>query len=273
MLTVAAVPIGNSQDASEHLRTTLQNARYVIAEDSRKFHRLCSDLKVQTNAKIYSFFDGNESETIEELTKLIKAHDVVLVSDAGTPGINDPGYRLIRAAINNDVPFQVLPGPSAVFTALLLSGLATDRFCFEGFPPRTQAARQKWFADLASEERTIIFFEAPHRIMESLSDAQISFGSDRLGAICREMTKQYEQTIRGKLSDLVEWANNNEVLGEITVVLAGFDPKSAQIDTAEIIARVKAGESAGLTRKSAISVVAKDLTLPKRLVYELMIDQ
>lgn len=273
MLTVAAVPIGNSQDASEHLRNVLQSARYVIAEDSRKFFRLCSDLKLQTNAKVYSFFDGNESETIEELTKLIKAHDVVLVSDAGTPGINDPGFRLIRAAINNDVQLRVLPGPSAVVTALLLSGQPTDRFCFEGFPPRTQAARQKWFENLASEERTIVFFEAPHRITETLNDLQLSFGTDRYGAICREMTKQYEETIRGKISDLIEWATNNEVLGEITVVLAGFDPKSAQIDQAEIIARVKTAESAGLSRKSAISVVAKDLTLPKRLVYELMIEK
>ena len=272
MLIVAAVPIGNSLDVTEHLKLQLRTSKYVIAEDSRKFHRLCSDLKIETNAKVFSFFDGNENEILEQLTELIKSHDVLLVSDAGTPGINDPGYRLIRAAITNNVKLQVLPGPSAVLMALLLSGLPTDRFCFEGFAPRTQTARQKWFEQLSTEERTIVFFEAPHRLAESLADAAQVLGDDRLGAVCREMTKQYEETIRGSLSELLNWSKQNEVLGEVTVVLAGFDPKSADINESEVVARVKAAENGGLSRKSAIAVVAKDLSLPKRIVYELMIE-
>ena len=238
MLIVAAVPIGNSLDVTEHLKLQLRTSKYVIAEDSRKFHRLCSDLKIETNAKVFSFFDGNENEILEQLTELIKSHDVLLVSDAGTPGINDPGYRLIRAAITNNVKLQVLPGPSAVLMSLLLSGLPTDRFCFEGFAPRTQTARQKWFEQLSTEERTIVFFEAPHRLAESLADAAQVLGDDRLGAVCREMTKQYEETIRGSISELLSWSKQNEVLGEVTVVLSGFDPKSADINESEVVARV-----------------------------------
>ena len=181
MLILACLPIGDARDASTHLIESIQNATYVAAEDSRKFARLCQELNIKHHAKVITFFEGNESEKIDELTSLLKSQkDVLVVTDAGAPGVSDPGYRLIRAAVESDVKIKVLPGPSAVVTALLLSGLPTDRFCFEGFPPRTQGARSKWFNELAQEERTIIFFEAPHRIVESLKDAGDAFGLDRI---------------------------------------------------------------------------------------------
>ena len=166
MLILAGLPIGDVSDASAHLISAIEKADYIAAEDSRKFARLCQDLNIQHHAKVVSFFEGNEIERIDELTKLLKSNkDILVATDAGMPGISDPGYRLVRAAIENNVQIKVLPGPSAVTTALLLSGLPTDRFCFEGFPPRTSAARLKWFTELAEEQRTIILFEAPHRIL------------------------------------------------------------------------------------------------------------
>ena len=188
MLILACLPIGDARDSSANLITAIENAQYVAAEDSRKFARLCQELKIKHNAKVISFFEGNESERLDELTAILKSQkDVLVVTDAGAPGISDPGYRLIRAALLENIQIKVLPGPSAVTSALLLSGLPTDRFCFEGFPPRTKGARSKWYKDLAQEERTIIFFEAPHRIVESLTDAADAFGQDRAGAVCREI--------------------------------------------------------------------------------------
>ncbi len=272
MLILACLPIGDARDASAHLIESIQNATYVAAEDSRKFARLCQELNIKHHAKVITFFEGNESEKIDEITSLLKSQkDVLVVTDAGAPGVSDPGYRLIRAAVESDVKIKVLPGPSAVVTALLLSGLPTDRFCFEGFPPRTQGARSKWFNELAQEERTIIFFEAPHRIVESLKDAGDAFGLDRIGAVCREMSKHYEEVVRGELSQLIEWAESKDVLGEITIVISGFDPGTREFDSAQLVQMVLNQESAGEGRKEAIAQVAKETGVSKRVVFDAMV--
>ena len=272
MLILACLPIGDSRDASAHLIQVIQKVQYVAAEDSRKFARLCQDLDIKHNAKVISFFEGNESEKLEELKNLLELQkDLLVVTDAGAPGISDPGYRLIRAALQSNVEIKVLPGPSAVTTALLLSGLPTDRFCFEGFPPRTQGARAKWFEELAQQERTIIFFEAPHRITECLIDAADAFGLDRSGAICREMSKNYEEVVRGSIAELISWAKSKEILGEITVVIAGFDPASRQIADEDLIKRVLELEEIGETRKEAIAQVAKKYAVAKRVVFDAMV--
>jgi 16S rRNA (cytidine1402-2'-O)-methyltransferase len=272
MLILACLPIGDSRDASAHLIQVIQEVQYVAAEDSRKFARLCQDLDIKHNAKVISFFEGNESEKLEELKNLLELQkDLLVVTDAGAPGISDPGYRLIRAALQSNVEIKVLPGPSAVTTALLLSGLPTDRFCFEGFPPRTQGARAKWFEELAQQERTIIFFEAPHRITECLIDAADAFGLDRSGAICREMSKNYEEVVRGSIAELISWAKSKEILGEITVVIAGFDPASRQIADEDLIKSVLELEEIGETRKEAIAQVAKKYAVAKRVVFDAMV--
>lgn len=272
MLILACLPIGDVRDSSAHLIESIEQAKYIAAEDSRKFARLCSDLDIKHNAKVISFFEGNESERIEELTGILNSNkDILVVTDAGAPGISDPGYRLIRAALELNIQIKVLPGPSAVTTALLLSGLPTDRFCFEGFPPRTKSAREKWFKDLAQEQRTIIFFEAPHRIVESLIDAQTAFGADRSGVICREMSKQYEEVIRGSIAELITWAESKDILGEITMVVEGFDTGTRQFSQEELVRLVIEQENAGESRKEAIAQVAKQNGVAKRVVFDAMV--
>jgi 16S rRNA (cytidine1402-2'-O)-methyltransferase len=272
MLILACLPIGDARDASAHLIEALGQVQYIAAEDSRKFARLCQDLNIKHHAKVISFFEGNEIEKIDELTNLLKSQEnILVVTDAGAPGISDPGYRLIRAALQADVKIKVLPGPCAVTTALLLSGLPTDRFCFEGFPPRTQGARENWFKDLAQEERTIIFFEAPHRIVESLSDAANTFGLDRNGAVCREMSKHYEEVVRGNLAVLIEWAKSKEILGEITIVIEGFNKEGRNFAQADLVKMVVNLEANGESRKVAIALVAKEFGVAKRVVFDAMV--
>ena len=272
MLILAAIPLGNPGDASENLKGAITSSKYIAAEDSRKFSRLCSDLGIVYNAKVISFFEGNEIERLAELISILESgNDLLVVTDAGMPGISDPGYRLARAAVEKKIQIKVLPGPSAVTTALLLSGLPSDRFCFEGFPPRTSGARQTSFTKLAEEERTMIFFEAPHRLLESLTDAKAIFGAARNGAICREMTKTYEEVIRGNLKELENWARSNEILGEITLVLEGYDPTSKSYSSQDLIALVLKEESAGISRKDAIAEVARATGTAKREVFDAMV--
>ena len=272
MLILACLPIGDVRDASAHLIEQIKCAKYIAAEDSRKFARFCQDLQIQHNAKVISFFEGNEGERLDELTRLLVSNkDVLVVTDAGAPAVSDPGYRLVRAAVESNVKIKVLPGPSAVITALLLSGFSTDRFCFEGFAPRTQGARQRWFKDLATEERTIIFFEAPHRIVESLEDAAAAFGVERSVAICREMSKHYEEVVRGTFSDLITWAKSKDVLGEITVVVEGYALGTNNLSQDELVRLVIEQESAGESRKEAISQVAKANKVANRVVFDAMV--
>jgi 16S rRNA (cytidine1402-2'-O)-methyltransferase len=272
-LTLAATPLGNPGDASLRLKEAIANAEVIAAEDSRRFHRLAADLGVTFTAKVISFFDGNETARTEEvLTLLQSGKKVLVVSDAGMPTISDPGFRLTRDAIAIGIEVVVIPGPSAPTMALALSGLATDRFTFEGFLPRSSGARLAHLETLRFEERTMVLFEAPHRITDSLKDAAQIFGSDRQAAICREMTKTYEETVRGSLQELILWSESKEILGEITVVLAGVPVGTAEKTAEEIVARVREYESAGMDRKDAISTVAQECELPKKVVYAAVVD-
>ena len=272
-LTLAATPLGNPGDASPRLKEAIASAEVIAAEDSRRFHRLAADLGVTFTAKVISFFDGNETARTEEVLALLQSgKKVLVVSDAGMPTISDPGFRLTRDAIAIGIEVVVIPGPSAPTMALALSGLATDRFTFEGFLPRSSGARLAHLETLRFEERTMVLFEAPHRITESLKDAAQIFGSDRQAAICREMTKTYEETVRGSLQELILWSESKEILGEITVVLAGVPVGTAEKTAEEIVARVREYESAGMDRKDAISTVAKECELPKKVVYAAVVD-
>ena len=272
-LILAATPLGNPGDASPRLKSAIENASIIAAEDSRRFHRLCADIEVTFTARVLSFFEGNEEDRTRELISELKSGATVLVvSDAGMPTISDPGFRLMRDAIAEDIEVSVIPGPSAVTMSVALSGLPTDRFSFEGFPPRTAGARLSTFEKLRFEERTMVFFEAPHRLADSLIDAVNVFGADRLGAICREMTKRYEETIRGNLGELSAWATANEVLGEITLVVAGAVTDSASLTAADMVARVREFEGAGMDRKTAIATVAEEFGIAKRLVYAAVVD-
>jgi 16S rRNA (cytidine1402-2'-O)-methyltransferase len=272
-LILAATPLGNPGDASIRLKSAIEGATIIAAEDSRRFHRLCADIEVTFTARIVSFFEGNEEDrTRELLAELKNGATVLVVSDAGMPTISDPGFRLMRDAITQGVEVSVIPGPSAVTMAVALSGLPTDRFSFEGFPPRTAGARLATFERLRFEERTMVFFEAPHRLIESLADCVNIFGSDRKGAVCREMTKRYEETIRGTLAELFTWAQSNEVLGEITLVIAGAITDSASLTASDMVARVREFEGAGMDRKGAIATVAEEFGIAKRLVYAAVVD-
>lgn len=272
MLILAGLPIGDAADASANLKSTIEKVDFIAAEDSRKFSRLCQELGIRYSGKIISFFEGNEIERIDELTKLLVSNkDILVATDAGMPGVSDPGYRLVRAAIENKIQIKVLPGPSAVTTALLLSGLPTDRFCFEGFAPRTSIARVNFFSELVEQPRTIIYFEAPHRITESLQDALSVFGADRNAVICREMSKQYEEVVRGSMRELLEWSKSKEILGEITVVISGFDPEAREIKDDEIIESVLHHETSGISRKEAMAEVAKSYGIAKRTVFDVMV--
>ena len=272
-LILAATPLGNPGDASPRLKSAIENASIIAAEDSRRFHRLCADIEVTFTARVLSFFEGNEIDRTRELISELKTGATVLVvSDAGMPTISDPGFRLMRDAIAEGIEVCVIPGPSAVTMSVALSGLPTDRFSFEGFPPRTAGARVTTFEKLRFEERTMVFFEAPHRLADSLVDAVTVFGADRLGAICREMTKRYEETVRGNLAELSTWASTNEVLGEITLVIAGAATDSASLTAADMVGRVREFEAAGMDRKSAIATVAEEFGIAKRLVYAAVVD-
>ena len=270
---MAATPLGNPGDASPRLKDAIAAAEIIAAEDSRRFHRLCSDIGVTFTGRVISFFEGNETERSQEILQyLYEGKNVLVVSDAGMPTISDPGFRLARDAMAQNLEVKVIPGPSAPVMAVALSGLATDRFSFEGFTPRALGARQAAFEALRFEERTMVFFEAPHRLVESLQDAAAIFGADRRGAICREMTKTYEETIRGSLAELLTWAQSKEVLGEITLVIAGAEAGTAEKSADQMVARVREFEAAGMDRKGAISTVADEFDLPKRIVYAAVVD-
>jgi len=272
-LVLAATPLGNPLDASQRLRDAIASAEIIAAEDSRRFHRLASDLGVTFTGRVISFFEGNEKDRTQEiLTLLRQGREVLVVTDAGMPTISDPGFRLMRDAIAENLQTIVIPGPSAPTMAIALSGLPTDRFTFEGFAPRAQGARRGFYEKLRFEERTMVVFEAPHRLLEALIDAAAIFGEDRKAAICREMTKTYEETIRGTIAELITWAQSREILGEITLVFAGV-AEGSEIKTADdAVARVREYEAAGMDRKGAIATVAEEFDLPKKIVYAAVVD-
>ncbi|QYJ02778.1 16S rRNA (cytidine(1402)-2'-O)-methyltransferase [Nocardioides panacisoli] len=269
VLVLAATPIGHAADAPPRLATELAAADVVAAEDTRRLRRLASDLGVTVAGRVTSYFEGNEAaRTPQLLEALQRGERVVLVTDAGMPSVSDPGYRLVTAAVAADVPITSVPGPSAVLTALAVSGLPVDRFCFEGFLPRKAGERTRRLAALAAEQRTMVFFEAPHRTAAALAAMAEVFGPDRAGAVCRELTKTHEEVRRGPLGELVDWAADG-VRGEVTVVVAGADD-TAQVsnDPDSLRAAVAELEESGMRRKDAIAAVADQAGLPKREVYQ-----
>lgn len=272
VLVLAGTPIGDPADASPRLRRELEQADLIAAEDTRRLRRLAAALDVQVAAPVVSYFEGNEdARTPEILQALADGARVVVVTDAGMPSVSDPGYRLVRAAIDAGARVTTVPGPSAVVAALIVSGLPVDRFCFEGFLPRKAGERAARLRALAAEPRTIIFFEAPHRLAASLAAMAEAFGPDRRATVCRELTKTYEEVRRGTLAELAEWAAGG-VRGEITIVVAGAEAGPAQpIEPEHLAALVAEREAAGEPRRSAIAAVAAERGLPKRAVYDAVV--
>ena len=267
-LLVAATPIGNVDDASPRLRAALASADVIAAEDTRRVRRLLAALDVTPAGRLVSYFDQNEAQRVPMLLEELQAgRTVLVVTDAGTPLVSDPGYRLVAAAVTAGIAVHPLPGPSAVTAALAVSGLPADRWCFEGFPPRKPGERRRAFAALANEQRTLVFFEAPHRLRATLADMVAGFGADRPAAACRELTKTYEEIRRGSLADLLAWADG-EVRGEITLVVAGASPSDEVVDAATIAASVTAYVQSGLSRRDAVDRVASEHGLSRRLVYD-----
>jgi 16S rRNA (cytidine1402-2'-O)-methyltransferase len=271
-LVLLGAPLGNPADASARLRDVLATADVVAAEDTRRLARLARDLDVTVTGRVVSYFEGNEERRTPELVAaMLDGAVVALVTDGGMPSVSDPGYRLVRAALDAGVPVTAAPGPSAVTTALALSGLPSDRFCFEGFLPRAGGARRARLAALAGEERTMIFFEAPHRIAAALTDLVAAFGADRPAALCRELTKTYEEVLRRPLGELATWAATGEPRGEITLVVAGAPgAAAARPADAELRAAVAEREAAGVSRRDAIAEVAREYGLRRREVYDIV---
>jgi 16S rRNA (cytidine1402-2'-O)-methyltransferase len=271
-LVLAGTPIGDIEDAPPRLAQELATADVIAAEDTRRLRRLTQALGVQPAGRVVSYFEGNESARTPELVEaLTGGARVLLVTDAGMPSVSDPGYRLVAAAVEKDVRVTAVPGPSAVLTALALSGLPVDRFCFEGFLPRKAGERLSRLQEAAGERRTLVYFEAPHRLHATLAAMAEAFGSGRRAAVCRELTKTYEEVRRGPLGELAEWAAEG-VRGEITVVVEGAGEKGPEeLDAAELVRRVRVREEAGERRKEAIAAVAADAGLPKREVFDAVV--
>ncbi len=271
-LVLVGAPLGNVGDASTRLRETLAAADVIAAEDTRRLHRLARDLDITITAKVVSYFEGNEERRTPDLVDALRGGaTVAIVTDGGMPSVSDPGYRLVRAALDAGFAITAAPGPSAVTTALALSGLPCDRFCFEGFLPRTGSHRRSRLRELAAEPRTLVFFEAPHRIAGALADLSATFGADRAAAVCRELTKTYEEVRRGSLGELAAWATDGETRGEITLVVAGAVAAPAERPgDDELRAAVAQREAVGVTRRDAIAEVATEYNLKKRDVYALV---
>jgi len=271
VLVLAATPIGQVGDAPPRLAAELAGADVVAAEDTRRLKRLTSELGITLSGRVVSYFEGNEAARTPVLVEALLAGErVVLATDAGMPSVSDPGYRLVAAAVEHGITVTAVPGPSAVLTALAVSALPVDRFCFEGFLPRKAGERARRLAALAAEDRTMVFFEAPHRTEAALTAMVESFGVDRAAAVCRELTKTHEEVRRGPLAELVAWAADG-VRGEVTIVVGGAPPVAAiATDPASLAAAVAEREAAGTPRKEAIVEVARLAGVPKREVYNLV---
>ena len=270
-LVLAGAPIGRPGDASPRLAEALATAEVVAAEDTRRLHRLCADLGVTPTGKVVSCFEGNEERRVPELLAAVReGRTVLLVTDAGMPTVSDPGFRLVAAAAAEYLPVTCLPGPSAVTTALAVSGLPSDRFCFEGFLPRKAGERRARLSALQAERRTAVLFEAPHRLAAALADMAEVLGPERRAVVCRELTKTHEEIVRGTLPELVAWAQG-EVRGEVTLVLAGAPEPEVDVTPAELVRLVGVREQAGLSRKEAVVAVAAETGLPRRDVYDAVV--
>ena len=268
-LILAATPLGNILDASPRLKETLEQADLIAAEDTRRAKRLFADLNLEIKAPVISLFEENEIEKIPDIIEKLKnGLKVVVISDAGTPAISDPGYRLVTKAIEENISITVIPGPSAVLSALVLSGLPTDRFSFEGFIARKGKERTEILKNLNTQSRTMVIFESPRRTLQTLQDIQEIVGDDRKAAVVREISKTYEEVIRGSLKELVAWANSKEVLGEITLVIAGVENTGKKEVDDEAIAEVKQLIAAGSSFKDAVQEVSTQRGLSRRELYE-----
>jgi 16S rRNA (cytidine1402-2'-O)-methyltransferase len=271
VLVLAGTPIGDPTDSSPRLAAELAAADVVAAEDTRRLRRLAAALNVRLTGRVVSYFEANEvARTPGLLADLVGGARVLLVTDAGMPMVADPGFRLVAAAIGAGVPVTVVPGPSAALAALAVSGLPTDRFCFEGFLPRRPGPRRARLAALAAEPRTLVFFEAPHRLAATLAAMSAEFGPTRPAAVCRELTKTYEEVRRGCLRELAEWAAAG-VRGEVTLVVGGAGEASGPVDPGELAARVAARQAAGEDRKAATAAVAEAAGVPKRVVFDAVV--
>ncbi|MEO3851720.1 16S rRNA (cytidine(1402)-2'-O)-methyltransferase [Streptomyces sp. B8F3] len=271
LLVLAGTPIGDPADAPPRLATELAAADVIAAEDTRRLRRLTQALGVQPTARVVSYFEGNESARTPDLVEeLAGGARVLLVTDAGMPSVSDPGYRLVAAAVRAGITVTAAPGPSAVLAALAVSALPVDRFCFEGFLPRKPGERLARLREAAAERRTLVYFEAPHRLADSLVAMAGVFGEDRRAAVCRELTKTYEEVRRGPLKELADWAAEG-VRGEVTVVVEGAPVDRERPGAAELARRVTVREEAGEGRKEAIAAVARDAGVPKREVFDAVV--
>ena len=265
-LVLAATPIGHPRDASLRLRDELARADVLAAEDTRRLRRLAADLDVETRGRALSYHEHNEvSRTQELVARLLDGDRVVLVTDAGMPSVSDPGYRLVRAAIEVGVPVTCVPGPSAVLMALAVSGMPVDRFCFEGFLARKPGERARALGELREERRTMVFFEAPHRLVATLAAMAEAFGTDRSAAVCRELTKTYEEVRRGTLAELAAWAEDN-ARGEITVVVSGM--RGAATEVGDVLSGILERVAAGERLKDVCADVAARTGLSKKALYD-----
>jgi 16S rRNA (cytidine1402-2'-O)-methyltransferase len=270
-LVLGGAPLGQPGDVGPRLREAIATADVLAVEDTRRLHRLASDLGVTVAGRVVTFHETVERSRLPGLLEaLTGGATVLLLTDAGMPSVSDPGYTLVRAAVDAGVPVTSVPGPSAVTTALAVSGLPVDRFCFEGFLPRKGGERRARLAALAAEPRTMVFFESPHRLADALTDAVAAFGGSRDAAVCRELTKTHEEVRRGPLSDLAAWAADG-VRGEITLVVAGAEPVTESLAPAELAALVADEEAAGADRKEAIRAVMARTGLPRRTVYDAVV--
>ena len=267
---LAATPIGNVGDASQRLRLALGSVDVIACEDTRKARHLLAQLQIEPSGQLISYFEGNELGRVPQILQFLSEGKTVLViSDAGMPSVSDPGYRIAHAAAEAGYSFSVLPGPSAVTTALALSGLPSDRFSFEGFLPRKSGERLRFLEELKSDRRTMIFFESTHRIAETTKDLAAVFGEDRRAVLCRELTKTYEEVIRGTLGELAERCTQ-EVLGEITLVVQGAS-EVAETSDADIVVALERCLAAGFDSKSAVQHVVSELNVHKRRVFDLAV--
>jgi len=271
MLILAATPIGNLSDASARLIEHLGTVKFIAAEDTRTLLKLARGLNVTLNAKLFSLHEHNEAERVSQILEIAQTEDVLVVSDAGMPTVSDPGFVLVRAAIEAGIAVTVIPGPSAVLAALAVSGLPTDRFSFEGFLPRKSGERKKLFQELLSDPRTLIFFESPHRIGQSLKDAMSVFG-ERRASVSRELTKKFEQTVRGTLAELALWAEE-EPRGEIVLVIAGStEDITHDVNSSDLLAEVESIRDTGLSLKQSVAEVAARYSVSKSELYQAVLN-
>lgn len=269
VVVLAATPIGDPEDAAPSLRRELVAADVIAAEDTRRLRRLLDQLQVSPSGRVVSYFDGNEAaRTAELLADLDSGARVLVITDAGMPSVSDPGFRLVSAAIEHGIRVTAVPGPSAVLTALAVSGLPVDRFCFEGFLPRKDGERHRRLVELASERRTLVFFEAARRTAETLGAMAEVFGSGRRAAVCRELSKTYEEIRRGGLAELRDWAAEG-LRGEVTLVVSGAEVLAADLPAA--VADVRARLAEGSRLRPAVAAVAGETGLKKNALYDAVV--